>query len=77
MVTPKKYVSKRHWSSLTISMVILCFIGVLSSWDYHEAEKTKQQYCDSVRLFIETDGEYGRPPYKGESQCHHTSQGKN
>jgi len=51
------------------AIVAVCLIGLyVTAPDQSEAERQAEQYCEMVRVWHETAGEYGWPPYDGECE---------
>jgi len=50
---------------IAIAAMLLLY-GLVGSADRADAEAERQQYCEMVELWEQTNGDAGWPPYKGE-----------
>ena len=51
-------------------IILLAIMGIVGTYDFEEAERQEQEYCDMVKLHKQTRGQSGWPEYrKGEIFC--------
>jgi len=55
----------------TIAGLILfsAVMGLVGTADVEEEKRQQESYCEMVKIWHDTHGESGWPPYKGEEQC--------
>ena len=67
----KKYVVIKPEDIVCIGVVTLFLLAacVVSTMDYEAEERQAQLHCDMVKIFIESDGEYGWPDYNNTAEA--------
>jgi len=60
---------RRHsLRALLAGAAVVAFMAV-GELDFRDAKRAESHYCEMVRLYHETDGRHGWPPYKGDEHC--------
>ena len=63
----KNYIVNLYVVAVTLFAVVMaCVVG---SMDYEAEERQAQLHCDMVKIFIESDGEYGWPDYNNTAEA--------
>ena len=56
----------KRWQVLLLGAALVAAYGWIGSMDRQDAEREREQYCDMVQLWHDTNGDAGWPPYNGE-----------
>ncbi|AIM40623.1 hypothetical protein [Vibrio phage VpKK5] len=48
-----------------VYMLVIGAVALVMAMDFQDEVHEKEHYCSMVEAFVETDGEYGWPDYKG------------
>ncbi len=55
---------------IVYTIIMLAIRGIVGSYDFEEAKRQEQEYCEMVKLYKQTRGQAGWPEYrKGEVFC--------
>lgn len=59
----------RHYQSILAVVVLIIAMGIAGNMDVQEEERQRAEYCEMVKLWEESNGKAGWPPYDGEGAC--------
>lgn len=57
-----------RWKVLLIGLVLVISYGLAGNADLENEQAEQTRYCEMLKLWHESDGAYGWPPYDGECE---------
>jgi len=58
----------KRWQAILIGLALLAVYGLVGNGDVQDEQAQRDRYCDMVKLWAETGGDAGWPPYNGNCE---------
>jgi len=59
----------KRYQVILSSIFVLVLMGIAGHIDLQEEERQHAEYCETVKLWKQTNGQSGWPAYDGERMC--------
>lgn len=59
----------KRYQVILLAIFVLVLMGIVGNMDHQEEERQHAEYCETVKLWKQTNGQAGWPAYNGEGTC--------
>ena len=59
----------KRYQGILVVIGLIAAMGFAGTFDYEEEQRQAEQYCEMVKIWEQTNGQTGWPPYDKEIDC--------